>query len=468
MALPAPWNRVEKTFDSIQDFSLGSQLLSDFFKGMEEKYGPDEMLETLFAAKPTYKWTERFLFSLFDIGVSDKQIGTRALEIRRLKRLWARASVGVALSEEESRQAGVIAPLFQLPPDERDQAVKNARDAFARLIGGGEIDDSEREGLAKLVRCEAEALRDRVNWLSENADPYNMKTMARVLPRLRIYDEAVAEGLELAKKLETKSPVGVRILNFEMQMKGAFEKWSKKIVKPETLRWISDLVAEQRVKKIPTIDLVALSSLCRWTFEITGEKSSPMDWITKAFKCYRDGAFEVEAGDAAAILASTLSSSGVKGDGSRVTGHFGKKLYPALVGRDLLTKTFMKAADEGLLDMKSVIAQNITRDSVIEALLNNPKVYQAPGLVAFIVQTSRSVGILSRIAKTRELHGGFANRDVPLALLECPSNIPMSLLRPLINARNVAVIELKRLGKAKTGVRREVKQEIDNYLKSRT
>jgi hypothetical protein len=468
MALPAPWYRVEKIFETLQDFSLGSQTLADFFKGMEEKHGPDEMLETLLAARPTYKWMERFLFSLFDIGVSDKQIGTRALELRRLRRLWARASVGIPLSEEEARLVDLAAPLFRLPPPERDQAVASAQEAFARLIGGDEITPSEREGLSKLVRCEAEALRDRVNWLSENADPYNMKTMARVLPRLRIYDEAVAEGLDLAKKLESNAPVGGKILSFEMQMKGAFDKWCKKIAKPNALQILSELVAEQRAKKIPTIDLVALSTLCRWTFEIRGEKSSPMDWVTMAFKCYRDGAFEVDAAEAAAILVSTLSSSGVKGQGSRVTGHFGKKLYPALVGRDLLTKTFMKAADEGLVDMKAVIAQNITRDSVIEALLNNPKVFQAPGLVAFIVQTSRSVGILSRVAKSRELHTGFANRDVPLSLLESPGNIPMSLLRPLINARNVPVIELKRLGKAKAGIRREVKQEIENYLKSRT
>jgi hypothetical protein len=33
-------------------------------------------------------------------------------------------------------------------------------------------------------------------------------------------------------------------------------------------------------------------------------------------------------------------------------------------------------------------------------------------------------------------------------------------MRPLINARNVPIIELKRQAKAKAGIRREVKQEI--------
>jgi hypothetical protein len=150
-----------------------------------------------------------------------------------------------------------------------------------------------------------------------------------------------------------------------------------------------------------------------------------------------------------------------------VIGHFGKKLYPALVGRDLLSKPFLKAADEGLIDMKSVIAQNMTRDSVLEALLNNPKVQQADGLVAFVAENSRSVAILSKIAKTRALHSGYANREVPLALLRSPCNIPVSLLRPFINVRNVPILELRNIVRAKAGLRREVKMEVEQYLQSR-
>lgn len=467
MALPVPWNQLEELFRSLQDFGVGSQTLSDFFKGKEERHGPDELLDLFLSCKPGFKFLERFLFSLFDIGVSDRQIGTRALELRRLERLWSRHSVGVGLSEEESRIAGVIAPLFTRDAADFAAAVEASRRAFAALLSGEDVDDGERERLALLVRCEAESLRDRVNWLSENADPYNMKTMARVLPRLRIYDEAVAEGLELAGKLERREPVGVKVLSFEMHMKGAFEKWLQKVAKKESLHALSALVEEQRAKKIPTIDLVALASLCRWSYEVSEEKSTPLDWVAKAFQCYRDGEFEVDAGDAAAVLASALSSSGVKGRGSRLWGHFGKKLYPALVGRDMLTKPFLKAADEGLVDMKAVIAQNITRDSVIEALLNNSKVQQAAGLVAFVAENSRSVSILSKIAKTRALHTGYANREVPLCLLRSPCQIPLSLLRPFINTRNVAILDLRHIARAKAGIRREVKLEVEQYLLSR-
>lgn len=153
--------------------------------------------------------------------------------------------------------------------------------------------------------------------------------------------------------------------------------------------------------------------------------------------------------------------------GQAITGNFGLKSFPDWVGRDLLTKPFLKGVDEGALDMKAVITQNITRDSIIEALLNNPKVFQNPGLVEYIASTSRSLAILCRIAKTRQLTNGFANRDVPLALLNSPCNIPISLLRPFINVRYVALLDLKNIARAVAGVRREVSAECEIYLKSR-
>jgi hypothetical protein len=223
----------------------------------------------------------------------------------------------------------------------------------------------------------------------------------------------------------------------------------------------------QREKKIPTLDLIALSTLCRWTYDAIGEPSMPLDWLEKAMESYRDGVFEVEAGQAARVLQPALSGSGAKMAGTKVTGNFGVKTYPAWIGRDLLTKSFLKGVDEGSLDIKAVITQNITRDSIVEALLNNPKVFQMPGLVAFVCGTSRSVALLSKIAKSRQLHTGFANRDVPLALLQSPCNVPVSLLRPFINVKYVSLIDLKHLARAKAGIRRAVKDEAEAYLKSR-
>jgi hypothetical protein len=468
MGLPVPWNHIEATLEWLQDFDLGAQKLSDFFKGKEEKHSPDELLEIFFKANPPQKLVERLLFFLFDIGVPDRQIGTRALQVQRLRRLWMRSNRGSLLTDTEIDLTDKTEWMFDQERPKIEAGLAAARDAFKRLINGEAITDPERTSLVVLIGSEAEALRDRVNWLSENTDPYNLKTMARILPRLRIYDEAVHEGMDLAKRQENREPVGLKILSFEAHMKpDAFVKWLKKISKSENLVRLAGLMETQRKKKIPTLDLIALSTLSRWTWEAAGGKAGPLDWIEKAMESYNDGEFSMEAGDSARILQPALSSSGAKAMGTRIIGNFGLKSYPAWVGRDLLTKNYNKATDEGSLDIKAVITQNITRDSILEALLGNPKVFQRPGLVCFIAQTSRSVGILSKIAKSRALISGFANRDVPLALLQSPCNIPISLLRPLINVRNVPLSDLKFLARAKAGVRREIIAECEAYLKTR-
>jgi hypothetical protein len=153
--------------------------------------------------------------------------------------------------------------------------------------------------------------------------------------------------------------------------------------------------------------------------------------------------------------------------GSRITGDFGVKTFPAWIGRDLLTKSFLKGVDEGSLDVKAVITQNITRDSLLESLLSNPKVNQKPGLIAFVAATSRSVSLLSKIAKSRQLHTGYANRDVPLALLQSPCNIPINLLRPFVNVKYVTLIDIRNMARSKAGIRRAVKEEAEAYLKAR-
>ncbi len=469
MALSPPWNHIEDVLTSLQDFDLGAQRVSDFFKGKEESHAPDELLEIFFTGNPPHKIVERLLFFLFDIGVPDRQIGTRALQLRRLQRLWMRERRGCELTESELDLADATKAIFARETEAVEASVRTARDAFMKLMRAEPIEDTDRNLLVTLIRSEAQALRDRVAWLSENTDPYNMKTMARILPRLRIYDEAVHEGLDLARRQEAREPVGLRILSFEAHMKeSGFLKWLGKIKKAPGLLRLAGLIERQREKKIPTLDLIALSSLCRWTFETADIKSGPLDWVERAMDSYQDGSFAVEVGEGSKILLPVMAGTGAKLVNGRVTGNFGVKSFPAWVGRDLLTKAYNKAVDEGALDMKAVVAQNITRDSVLEALLANPKIYQKPGLVGFIAATSRSTALLSKIAKQRELHSGFANRDVPIALLTSPCNIPVSLLRPLISVRFVSLLELRHIARAKAGIRREVKHEAEMYLKSRS
>jgi hypothetical protein len=150
-----------------------------------------------------------------------------------------------------------------------------------------------------------------------------------------------------------------------------------------------------------------------------------------------------------------------------LVGHIVSGSFPELIGRDLLTRPIDRKEEQALLDVKTLILQNITRDSVIEALLNNAKFYSSPGLIAYIVTMSRSVVILSKIAKSRNLHTGFANREVPMALLMSPCNIPVNLVRPFVNSKYVGMVDLRHLAKLRGGLRREVRAMIEEFVQGR-
>jgi hypothetical protein len=123
-------------------------------------------------------------------------------------------------------------------------------------------------------------------------------------------------------------------------------------------------------------------------------------------------------------------------------------------------------AEEKLLSPKELVLDNLANTSVMLGLLKNHKVINTPGLVALVATRARNMRVLEVICITKNLHRGYANKDVPLALLRSPMNIPIKSLRRFIGARYVNKIDLKRLEVDRSSVRREVADEIRAYLKS--
>ena len=98
--------------------------------------------------------------------------------------------------------------------------------------------------------------------------------------------------------------------------------------------------------------------------------------------------------------------------------------------------------------------------------LRNQKITSTPGIVRLVVERTRNMRVLDTICVARHLHSGFANRDVPLALLRSPMNIPIKVLRKFVNVRYVSKVDLRRRAKDSSSVRREVCNEVDAYIKS--
>ncbi len=468
MSLPIPWNRIEESISDCQDYGRGGTQVADFFKATEEAVAPDALFQILLDARVGAKWLERFCLALLDARASDPVIAQRALGGARVRRIAMKWAQGVGLEPREAEIAenlqGHCENLGGMP---LLQALERGKSLFNALLQEGRLEPGPRAELVFLIRQEAEALKDRVNWLSENVDPYNMKTMARVLPRLRIYDESVQEGLDLAGRIEREEPVGQSVLTLEASMhRDGFAKWLGKLGKKQALReWTLALQLQQQ-KCAATVDLLGAATLARWVLEARGEKPDPITWMGVALRAYDQGRVSLEAGDSAEILRPALGRLGFKIEDGKIVGTLREKNLSGLVGRDFLSKPYGRVADEGELDFKAVLAQNITRDSVLEALLNNPKVNQKPGMVGFVALMARSAGVLSMIAKNRTLHSGFANKDVPFCLLQNPSNVPLNLVRPFINTRWVSLMDLKQISRSRLG-RPEVRREIDAYLYSR-
>jgi hypothetical protein len=122
--------------------------------------------------------------------------------------------------------------------------------------------------------------------------------------------------------------------------------------------------------------------------------------------------------------------------------------------------------DATAAELKRLVLANLDNVSVTLGFLQNARVIAIPGLVASIATRCRSLRVLDVIATDRRLHSGFANKEVPRALLLTPCNIPVKTLVKFIHVKYVSKVDLQRMAKDKTGMRREVIKEIERYLAS--
>jgi hypothetical protein len=116
--------------------------------------------------------------------------------------------------------------------------------------------------------------------------------------------------------------------------------------------------------------------------------------------------------------------------------------------------------------IRKLVLDNIMSTSVLLEFLRDPKISSIPGLVAEVVVRTRNPQVLEVIINNRTLHTGFANKAVPLACLRSPVNVPLKSLRRFIHVKYISKVDLKRLANDRTGIRREVGQEITRYLES--
>lgn len=451
-----------KQLSTTEDFSSGAKKIASFFRATEEHCSPGSLLTALLDIKTSSaKMVEYVLFSILDTGVSDFDLMCSLLRFPRLNRLLGKESLSPALLS--TTEQCLIKKLRDNTPLKDLQTLNVARSITSgwveQFINGEEPGKLRRKQLATLYECEAEALRARSDWLSENVDTYDMKKMMRLLPLISLCDEYAKSVIDLSVLIEKGTTPGAPVLSMEQAMKtDAFEKWLKQISKQPELAFFHTVLTNQRAKMIPTRFLTAVSSICRYLLD---DDPEPLSWIALAMdNCTRDG-FSIESSGSTAELKNILNGSGAVVNGNCIEGDFTKNSFTQLTGDDHCTRELKNA---GEISVREMVNRCMRNDTLLARLLDNPKVYNAPGLIERIAHSSHSHFILLKIAVTRELYTGQANVGVPLALLKNPSNIPITQLRQFINPRYVSMIEMKDLMKFPFSIRREVFTEVQSFL----
>jgi hypothetical protein len=407
------------------------------------------------------KMVEYLLFCILDTGVSDFDLMKSLKRLQRLERLLGKQAFHQQLLS--TTEQCLLKKLHEKSPVRDIYTLHIAKDVMdgwvQQFLNRADPGMLRRKQMSTLYICEAEALRARSDWISENIDAYNMKKMVRMLPLISTCDEYAKTIIDLAELIEKGRMPGSAVLSFELSMKtDSFEKWLKHIAKQPELAFFHSVITAQREKLIPGRLLAAVSTIGR---AVLKEDPNPLSWVALAVEhCTKEG-FSIDAGESLPVLKKFLNNSGAEIKGNTIEGDFIKNSFSQLVGDDHCTRD-VKESEE--MSVREMVNRCLRNDSLLARLLDSPKVYNSPGLVERVAHSSHSHFILQKIAITRELHTGQANAGVPLALLRNPTNIPISQLRQFVNPRYVSLVEMKELLKFPFSIRREVFSEVQSFF----
>lgn len=354
---------------------------------------------------------------------------------------------------------------------------RKAFDALAiRLDREGSLEPEALDLFLKLARLEQRAAEIRTSRVAETLDPLSGKAVHELLPRISQLDVEIRElsnfldAMERERELrlfheqvpvlhEALEPAEYDLLRAFCQdhpslasgavlLDGVRERpLSMRIVAyyADRLMEIGNQLFERELRPVP-IDLVEALLLIQG-YANERELRVPLGPLMgEALKDARVRGLELHAGEM--VIAFEAAAA------RRVRAPLG--LPQGLSAEEEET------GDEQ--SIKELVMGNINNTSVLLGLLKNPKVYNTPGVVAQVAQGCRTLRVLEVICTTKTLHAGYANKDVPLHLVRSPSRIPVKLLRRLIHVKYISKVELRRLSHDKTGLRREVFDEVRDYL----
>ena len=468
--LPMPWNNLEHSLEVGMDYSDGAKKIAKFLINLEESIPLDELFEILLKADPPSEWYEFLIVCMIDTGFSDVEVAQNVLRLRCLRRLYMKIGGRAPLEQQEIEIFRQVATLTKIDNVTAFLGLTYfAHKLVESLINKDSIHSHHRQLLIDLIRLEAQALKIRINRLSDSVDAYSMREMGRILPVIKRFDENLNEAQHLADSIEKESMLGQVSMTFTHALKtGSFEKWVRKMGSGKEVTLLRDILLLQNRKLAPTRSVIALMSLYRWVYEAHNLAASPAVWAKRALEMYDKGRFKIELSMVIEQLRDHLLEAGAWIEGNVVSGSFSDKLYTQWIGTNGLSRPLDRKHEseerERQVTGKQLVYRFFNNESVMLRLLDNPGICCTPGVIEYIAKKSRSVRVLSKIASGSNLYAGSGNAGVPAALLTNPSKIPLTLLRIFFKPSFFSTIELERLILANSQMRPEVVADIKKVI----
>jgi hypothetical protein len=391
-SLPYPLSTLFTLIGTRRDFPAACQDLAAFLKGLPEQYTAENLLLAVVGARFPRVWMERFLFTLLAMRPSDGQIAGHTLRFRTLKRLLLRVERRAPLSVGESTLARELISALALSRYlDFEPFCRTAAATFQALRTGKLAVSGDLGLLIYLIRSEYTALGERKRWLEEELPTGDPAAVARLTPHLDLLEARMAGTQGLAQRLGTFGGLEDHPMGLEEAMGPfRFERFLEGLKSPG-LAGLKEVLELQRTKRAPVRDLIALTSLCRWIAEGQGTSSGPVEWVRMALSAYDHGQFRIDVRGGLPAVEALLREARVAREGDVVSGDFSECPFSSWVARDGLTRPFRSSNPDRLFpDLRRLVLANIHREPVILKMLDQAGVRETEGLVAAIVEASRS------------------------------------------------------------------------------
>ncbi len=466
--LPYPLSGIFNLVDSHKNYSKSCRDLAEFLKTECNGYPLEETILQVVSTRFSRVWMERFLFILLEVKTSDWQTAEYVLQFRHLKRLLLRIERHKPLNISETALARELIETLGLSNyTDIEPFCVHAENIFKKMQAG-EIPVSGDLGLLLyLIRCESVSMAERKNWLESNLNSGDPSSVAKITPHLKLLEDRLQRAQEMAARLGGYGPVIDSPMGFEEAMGPFFFAYFKdSIAAVPELAPFRKILGLQQEKRVPTKDLISLSTLCRWIFEAREIKAGPLDWIQMALESYEQGHFKLTLESGHPAVEALLQEARVERDGDEVFGNFGEDPYSSWIARDELTRPYRSSnPNRTAPDLRSLLFENMHRENIILKLLDHPKVHLTPGLIEAVVEAIQLESVHTKIASQQELHTGPINGLVPIALLKSKVNISAEILRNLIHPQFISFTNMKSIYRTRDLLRPQVVEGLGAFLK---